>query len=306
MVDILLASYCGEKYLKSQLDSLLNQTYKDTKIIIRDDGSTDNSVEIINDYCSRYPDKVFSVTGEPTGSALKNFARLLECSDGDYVMFCDQDDVWLPNKVETTLAAMQTAEGEGKDIPVLVHSDLKVVDGELNVISNSFFDFQKLTPDNTSIPHLLVQNHVTGCTMMINRALKQKCGKIPDDCIMHDWWLALVAAIFGEIVCVYKPTMLYRQHGNNQVGAQAARGFAFIKRKLATLSQVRKNYDATYTQAQLLLEHYGDSLNDQQSEIITTYCKMQKMNKLKKIQTVEKYGFKKATLLRVIGQYFLM
>lgn len=306
MVDILLATYCGEKYLKAQLDSLLAQTVQDIRIIIRDDGSTDNSIQIINDYCNKYPDKVFSVKGEPTGSAIKNFAKLLDLSENDYIMFCDQDDIWLPDKVEKTLAAMREAEGTAGEIPVLVHSDLKVVDHELNVISNSFFDFQKLDPNNKTLPHLLVQNYVTGCTVMINRALKQKCGKIPDNCMMHDWWLALVAVIFGKIVCISKPTMLYRQHGDNQVGAQAVHGIAFIKRKLTTLSDVRKNYNATYTQAQLLLDYYGDSLNDEQKDIIATYCKIKKMNKFKKIRTVQKYGFKKATRLRVIGQYFLM
>lgn len=305
MVDILLATYCGEKYLKAQLESLLDQTVQDIKIIIRDDGSTDDSTQIINDYCNRYPDKVFCLKGEPTGSAAQNFARLLQASQSDYTMFCDQDDIWLPQKVEKTLAAMRKAEGEGKD-PVLVHSNLKVVDSNLNIISDSFFDFQKLYQDNLTLPKLLVQNYVTGCTVMINRALKQKCGDIPQNCIMHDWWFALVAELFGKIVCINEPTMLYRQHSDNQVGAKAAYGIAFIKRKLATLSDVRKNYNATYTQAQLLLSCYGDSLSERQKHIIATYCSIQKMNKFKKIRTVQKYGFKKGTRLRVMGQYFLM
>ena len=305
MVTVLLAVYNGEKYLAQQIDSILSQTVKDIKIVIRDDGSCDNSVDIINYYCNNYPDKVFCLNGSPTGSAKQNFAKLLEACDDDYIMFCDQDDVWLPQKVGTTLAAMQKSEG-GSKIPVLVHTDLKVVDQNLKVISDSFFKFQKLIQSEITLPRLLVQNYVTGCTVMINRALKEKCKKIPNDCIMHDWWLALVAVIFGRLVCVNESTMLYRQHSDNQVGAKASYGIAFIKRKISTLSEVRKNYNATYIQAAELLDVYGESLSKRDKEILQIYCRIRKMNKIKKIHTVRKYDFKKGTRLRVVGQYFLM
>ena len=220
-------------------------------------------------------------------------------------MFCDQDDVWLEQKIEKTLAVMQAAE-DGDATPVLVHSDLKVVDQKLNVISPSFFEFQKLIQDDIILPKLLVQNYVTGCTVMINRALAQKCGQIPDNSIMHDWWLALTAILFGKLVCMSEVTMLYRQHSNNQVGAKASYGIAFIKRKLATIDKVRGDYNATYTQARALLVCYGELLNQQQKKTIEIYCKIPQMKKLQKIRTMQKYGFKKCTRLRVIGQYFLI
>ena len=284
---------------------MLLQTFKDIKIIISDDGSTDNSPKIIKAYCDKYPDKIYCISGAPTGSAKQNFARLLQQSDDDYIMFCDQDDVWLPQKVERTIEAMKQIEAKNKNTPVLVHTDLKVVNENLDVISNSFFDFQKLSY-NMTLPQLLVQNNVTGCTIMINRALKEICGSIPKDCIMHDWWLAVVATLFGKVHYLAAPTMLYRQHSGNQVGAKAAYGFSFIKRKLLTLSKVRKDYNATYIQAKSLLEHYGKKLNLEQRNIIQKYCEIPKMCKFKKIKTIERYGFKKCTRLRVIGQYFLM
>lgn len=305
MVAILLAVYNGEKYLKEQLESILSQTYTDIKIIIRDDGSKDKSPSIIDEYCQNYPQKIIALSGEPTGGAATNFAALLNECDADYIMFCDQDDVWLPDKIEKTISAMKEAENGG-EVPVLVHSDLKVVDQNLNIISPSFFSFQQLKQNSVTLSRLLVQNYVTGCTIMINRALKQKCGMIPDGCIMHDWWLALVAEIFGKMVCLEETTMLYRQHSNNQVGAKAAYGFSFIRRKLATLDKVRENYNATYAQAKLLLDCYGESLDDSSREIIQKYCSMQSMRKCKKIHTMRKYDFKKCTRLRVIGQYILM
>ncbi len=307
MIAVLLAVYNGEKYLKDQIDSLLAQTVSDIKIILRDDGSTDASMSIVKSYCEKYPDKISSITGKATGSALKNFSLLLQsCDDSfDYIMFCDQDDVWLPDKIEKTLAVMQKCE-ENTEIPMLVHTDLKVADSKLGVINQSFFDFQKLDQTDITLPKLLVQNYVTGCTVMINRALKNVCQKVPDDCIMHDWWLALVAVLFGRLCCLNEPTMLYRQHDANQVGAKASYGLGFIKRKLQTLGEVRKNYNATYTQARLLLKCYGDILKPEDKLLIEKYCEIPQINKFKKIKTVKKYGFKKGTRLRRIGQYVLM
>lgn len=305
MVTVLLAVYNGEKYLRQQIESVLNQTVTDVKILIRDDGSVDASCELINEYCDKYPQKISKIEGLPTGSAKQNFAELLKNCDSDYIMFCDQDDVWLPDKVERTLEAIKANDNDGKT-PVLVHTDLKVVDNSLNIISSSFFEFQRLYQDNITLSKLLVQNYVTGCTVMINRALAQMCGEIPKECIMHDWWLALVAQLFGKIVCLKQPTMLYRQHSDNQVGAKASYGIALIKRKLKTINEVKKNYNATYLQADLLLKHYADSMNEEQLKILQIYKKMSSMKKLNKIKTMQKYGFKKCTLLRVIGQYFLM
>ncbi len=305
MVTVLLAVYNGEKYLEQQIDSILSQTVNDIKIIIRDDGSTDKSPDIVDDFCREYPQKISKIVGEPTGSAKFNFAELLKHSDDDYIMFCDQDDVWMLDKIEKTLSAMRAAE-QGGELPVLVHTDLTVADENLNVISNSFFEFQRLNQKKVTLPALLVQNYVTGCTVMINRSLKKICGDIPQNCIMHDWWLALVAQLFGKIVCVNEPTLFYRQHKDNQVGAKASYGIALIKRKLKTLGEVKKNYNDTYKQSGELLDRYADKLSENQREILENYLKIKNMNKFQKILAVQKYGFKKGTLLRVIGQYFLM
>lgn len=300
-----MAVYNGEKYLKQQIESVLNQTVSDIKIIVRDDGSTDNSKKIIDSFCNEYPQKITKIEGEPTGSAKKNFAKLFEAVDDDYIMFCDQDDIWLPDKVEKTLSAIKTAENGGTT-PVLVHTDLKVVDQSLNVISNSFFNFQQLIQKDITLPKLLVQNYVTGCTVMINRALLEKCATISDECIMHDWWLALTSVLFGKLVCLSESTILYRQHSNNQVGAKASYGIDFVKRKLKTLGEVKANYNATYIQAEALLKCYKEQISKQNLEILQNYCNMKNMKKFKKIRIIKKYGFKKCTTLRVLGQYFLV
>ena len=305
MITVLLAVYNGEKYLKPQIESILNQSVSDIKIIIRDDGSTDKSGEIISEYATKYPQRISVVTGEPTGSAVANFGEMLKQCDDDYIMFADQDDVWFNDKVQKTFDAMLKAEAGNADLPVLVHGNLTVTDGELNTIAESFFDYQKIIPDDLSINRLLVQNYVTGCTVMINRVLKNRAIPIPDGAAMHDWWLALAAAAFGKIVTVNQPLMYYRQHGENQVGAKAGSGFSLFVRKIKTLNTVRANYDATYRQAELLLKSYSELLSDDKRELLEAYVNMKNASRITKIRAIKKYNFKKCTGLRVLGQYIL-
>ncbi len=306
MITVLLATYNGEAHLCAQLDSLLAQSYKDFRIVIRDDGSSDGTVDIINRYAKENPEKISIAIGEPTGSACGNFSALFDLVDDDYIMFCDQDDIWLPDKIEKTLGYMLEAEEQYPDTPILVHSDLRVVDGNLNTVCESFFEFQQILQDKVTLPRLLVQNYVTGCTMMLNRKLKTLCGSIPKECAMHDWWLALVCSLFGKIICINEPTMLYRQHGGNQVGAKAAKGIGFIKRKLETLDRVRENYNATYIQAKILLERYCDKISEKQLQVLRAYCQIEHSSRFKKIRLMHRYDFRKCTRLRVLGQYFLM
>jgi len=154
-VSILLSTYNGAKHLKEQLDSLYSQTYSDIEIIARDDGSSDNTIEILKSY-----DVKFLMTKENLG-AKGSFAELLSYavaySDCEYFMFCDQDDVWESDKVEKTFAKMQELEQEFGNIPLLVHTDLGVVDERLHSINSSFMDFQKIDPTKNEFHNLLIQ-----------------------------------------------------------------------------------------------------------------------------------------------------
>ncbi len=305
MITVLLAVFCGEKYLREQIDSILNQSLKDVRLVIRDDGSTDSSPEIIEEYANKFPERITVLSGKPTGSAMANFYEMLKAVDDDYIMFSDQDDIWVKDKVQITFDKMLKAESGERDKPILVHTDLTVVNKDMSIIANSFFSFQKIYPDDLSLNRLLVQNYVTGCTVMINRALKNRALPIPANAAMHDWWLALTAASFGSIVTIKQPTVYYRQHGDNEVGAKAGGGLAFIIRKLKTFSEVSKNVAETYIQAELLLNAYGDILPDDKREIIEAYISISEAPRIKKIKMINKYNFKKCTRLRVIGQYLI-
>lgn len=232
-IEILMATYNGEKYIKEQIESLLNQTYINWSLLIRDDGSSDGTVKIIEDYEKKYSEKI-KILKDNKGSlrAKDNFLELLRNSKEDYIMFCDQDDVWLPNKIEITLKKMLEIE----DGPTLIHTDLKVVDKSLNTIADSFWKFQNLNPNRKTHNYLIVQNNITGCTMMINRKLVNLSkGDFPNGA-MHDWIIGIIASISGKIEQVSEQTILYRQHSFNQIGATKI-SVAYIKLKIKNLKE---------------------------------------------------------------------
>lgn len=307
MVTVLLATYNGGKYLKEQINSLLAQTYKDFNILIHDDGSTDDTTYIIDDYIIKYPDRIKLVDAPPTGSTQANFSLLFSKCDSDYIMFCDQDDIWHPRKIEKQIAAIKKAEEEyGIDTPILLHSDLTVTNSEMKPIAHSFFNYQKLDASRVLLPHLLVQNCVTGCTVTVNRALKNRSGEIPKECAMHDWWLALVAVIFGKIIFIEEPLVYYRQHSNNQVGAKSAGSLTYIANKLKSISKIKANYLATYIQARMLRQRFIKDADIVSQKIINAYCNMSELSKIGRIKLMRRYDFKKNTKLRVLGQYIII
>ena len=196
-VDILLATYNGGKYLDEQVNSLLNQSYQNFKIIARDDGSSDNTVKLLAMYKEKYPEKFQIVEDNKKGLGAKdNFLELLKYSKAPYTMFCDQDDVWLSHKIEMTLKKIQEIEGSD---PAMVHTDLKVVDEELNKIEDSFWRYQSVNPNIKKTNRLITQNNVTGCTVIMNKELKNLIvDKNFENSLMHDWIITIVASLFGE------------------------------------------------------------------------------------------------------------
>ncbi len=219
-VEILMATYNGEKYIKEQIESLLNQTYINWNLLIRDDGSSDETVKIIENYVKKYPEKIKLLKDNKNNLGVQyNFLELLEYSTQDYTMFCDQDDVWLDNKVEKTLKKMLL--NEKKEIPILIYTDLTVVDKNLNVIHDSFWKYQNIDILNNNYEKLIVENNITGCTVMINKKLRELVfGKKFQNIIMHDWLLGLLASLKGEIYLLEESLILYRQHGKNCAGAK--------------------------------------------------------------------------------------
>jgi glycosyltransferase involved in cell wall biosynthesis len=270
MIQILLATHNGEKYLRPLLDSLLAQTVQDFQVLVSDDASSDRTTDILQEYSTRFTGKFRMLSSQARGSAQRNFEYLANNAHADYIMFCDQDDVWLPRKIELSLAAIRGAEHRlGPSVPILVHSDLKVVDENLNVLSGSFFEYQHLNHYRISFANLLMQNIVTGCTVIINSALLEifNSRKLPEKIIMHDWWLALIASAFGRIYFIETPTILYRQHGNNALGAKrwGVKLLASRARELLVLRGGRDILSKVRAQAECFLSNFDNMLDARQS-----------------------------------------
>ena len=302
-VEILLATYNGEQYIEEQIESIMQQEYTNWIVRACDDASTDRTYDILKGYQEKYPEKFIVEKKEKgSGSAKLNFFYLMKQSTCNYVMCCDQDDVWLPNKISLTMEEMRNQEGT--DVPVLIHTDLKVVDEKLEVISESFFEHSNLRKSFT-YPEALIQNHVTGCTMMMNRALvKLLSVKMNYQYIlMHDWLAAIVATTFGKVGFVDCPTMLYRQHAINSVGAKKY-GLALLISKLKNNS-IRKSIINTTKQAGEIVKAYQDKHDEETYQLTSQYAQIFEKNKMYRIWFYVKNKTWKKGLPRKVWQLIL-
>ena len=301
-VAILLATFNGEKYIKEQIDSIFGQTFTDWTLYISDDGSTDNTLAILKEYQSQWPDKVILLSsGQPSGGAKDNFFFLLRNVEAEYLMFCDQDDVWKADKIAVTMDHMKIKETPNK--PSLVYTDLEVVGPYLEPISPSFYKRTGLSAAIPSFERLLVQNVVAGCTAIINHTLRDIAIKVDqtDKIMMHDWWLALIAASMGTIAFLPQATIRYRQHGDNAVGAQKKSDINYVKNRLLGTA-VKKETIQTMEQSFIFVQTYGKYLPPHFLEVASVYGNLIEKNKIQRIAVICRYGIWKDTKKRRIMQ----
>ena len=265
-IEILMAAYNGTPYIREQIDSILGQTDTNWHLTISDDGSTDGTDAIIDEYARQYPGRVQRVySGRRFGGAKGHFFWLTEQCDADYIAYCDDDDTWRPDKLEKLQKAMRDAEERlGNDKPLLVFSDQTVTDEKLNMLAPSLMRYQKQYFEYFDYRSILLQNVVTGGAMMVNRALARlalRCVE-PSQVIMHDWWMAAVAARFGEIVYIDEPLGAYRQHGHNSVGAKNVGSLAHILHKLGHTREIRRTLTDKKAQASVFDRTYVPMLEE--------------------------------------------
>ncbi len=275
---ILLSTYNGGEFLQEQLDSLFQQSYTNFVLVIRDDGSTDNTPEILQRNQAEHPDQVHVLSADHETSNLgasASFSYLVDYVlnhkselglEHAYMFFCDQDDVWFEQKIAKEFQCMQQAEARlgGSDKPVLVHSDLRVVDENKALIAESFVRYQGLEVQRNGFCNIAISNLVTGCTALINEALARRALPVPAPAIMHDWWMAMVATAFGELHFIDEALVHYRQHGRNTIGAKehqkAEIGSGSLLRRLLSF-EINEHLLEVGRQAAAFSERYQQELS---------------------------------------------
>lgn len=250
-VIVLLSTYNGQKYLKEQLDSLVNQTLKPYKILIRDDGSTDETIQIINEYKERY-DYIDFYSGENLKPAKSFFDLINKCENADYYALCDQDDVWFLDKLES---AINMLEEKDNSIPLLYAGRFILTDKDLNPIPSKVSELYGYS----DFAHSLVYHTSPGCTMVFNHEARKQIVKYDinkEYCVIHDAIIHKVVALMGQMILDENPHIYYRQHGNNQIGLTASKFKTLITRITNFTSGRLKNYRSDL--AKSLLNVYGN------------------------------------------------
>lgn len=309
-VHILMATYNGESYLKEQIDSLIAQTYKNWCLTIYDDGSSDNTANIVAEYQAQHgEEKIRFYENHPaSGGAKQNFMKLIRENTGEYLMCCDQDDVWHPDKIEKSLKRMRRMEVRyGKDVPLLVYTELRVVDEKLSVIAPAFHPYMNLRTGN-QLSYELIQNQVTGCTTMFNKTMQTYMARVKDSeqILMHDHVLALVALCFGAISFIKEPLIDYRQHGDNSVGAKDAKSPAYLMMRFKLGRQkFRDDLMASCGQAAYLLtvfdEEFAGCIESEKVILLIRYSALYTVKKSTRIKDFYRFRFlKKGWLLKIV------
>lgn len=286
-VNILMSTYNGQQFLAEQIRSIQDQSYTDWTLFIRDDGSSDNTKEILKDF-ERQDSRIHLIDSDKSDNlgVIKSFHKLVNHDRADYYFFSDQDDVWLPNKLELSL---KEAQNYLADLPLMVYMDLKVVNQDLEIMTESMVKSQSHHA-NTELVQELTENTVTGGVAMINHALAEMWQET-DDILMHDWYLALLASAFGNLVFIDQPGELYRQHSDNVLGAR-------------TLSKRFKKWIRPY----ILFAVYWDLIKNSQKqashllqmplsqsnrELIEAFVTIMDKPMLERFRILRKYGLRK-------------
>lgn len=273
-VEILLATYNGEKYISEQIDSIKQQSYGNWILSINDDGSSDNTVKILESIAKDDQRLILKSLDNKRHDAAGNFLALLVNSEAPYIMFCDQDDVWHEDKIILEMDALKELEKKyGKETPLLVFTDSHIVDKDLDLINPSFVSTLPFNPKTITLAQLMIDNVAQGCTMLINRPLVEKIlsYQLPNIFGMHDYWAMVLAAIFGQILFLPTSTMDYRQHELNVCGAAKSTLTArsgikhvlaqpiILKGWFAKLSDDEKKFAA---RAKKIIDYFSNELND--------------------------------------------
>lgn len=263
-IDILMATYNGEKYLVEQLDSIINQTYRNWNLLIRDDNSTDKTLEIIQNYHKK--DKRIKILKDNKGNLgiVRNFEELLKSSESEFIMFSDQDDIWVENKLDMYLKMIEKIKNKG----FMIHSDAILFDkNKSNILKDTFISKKAI---NKGLENVFFNYFVQGATILISKEIKNFILPFPKEVYLHDRYIHLISELFFERIFVNKALIYYRQHGDNQIGAKNTIRELLLKRY----------FDERDRQLiKVIYNKYGSLLTEDKKKLIEEYFKITDIEK---------------------------
>ena len=261
LISIVMAAWNNEKYIEAQLISIFEQDYENWELIITDDASTDETHDlvskVIQSQSTEIKSKITLIKNKTNMKLPKVYELGLKTAKGKYIAFADADDVWLQFKLSSSLKKLKETNS------VLVYTDLRVVDQNLNVIHESFIKNMSILQksDSNLFNTLLRSNHITGCTMLFDKKLVDYIFPM-SNAVYHDYWTALIASAVGEIAFFDKSTILYRQHSQNLIGSSLPTIPSLLKVMLAghRLSFLNGHHALKYKTYQMLIDLTQNSI----------------------------------------------
>ena len=263
-IDILMATYNGEKYLVEQLDSIINQTYHNWNLLIRDDNSTDKTLEIIQNYHKK--DKRIKILKDNKGNLgiVRNFEELLKSSESEFIMFSDQDDIWVENKLDMYLKMIEKIKNKG----FMIHSDAILFDkNKSNILKDTFISKKAI---NRGLENVFFNYFVQGATILISKEIKNFILPFPKEVYLHDRYIHLISELFFERIFINKALIYYRQHGDNQIGA---------KNTIRELLSKRYFDERDRRLIKVIYNKYGSLLTEDKKKLIEEYFKITDVKK---------------------------
>jgi glycosyltransferase involved in cell wall biosynthesis len=297
-VTVLMATYNGGVYLTMQLDSILEQSYTNWKLVIRDDGSTDATLEIIERYINKDTRISRIDYGDLHGSACKNFSQLASWATGyptDYLMFSDQDDIWATNKIAVSMEEIDRMEQlYGKSTPLLCYSNFQFINDQGTELPQKL-----ILPAHLELRVLLNENHAWGCTMIINRAALKAIVQIPVNAVNHDYWISLVVTALGKTRLIEQELIFYRQHLQNVSGNVGNMKFTSrLKRYVTNNSFMITALTANLTTVKLFYQRYQGLLSAGDKKMVGSFISDYQKGSLRLMRTIFKYRIFKIGLAK--------
>lgn len=304
-IDIVLAAFNGERFITEQIESIIAQSCQDWRLTIRDDASADRTPDICRAYAKRLPQQIACVD-DALGNlgCIGNFGRLLEGATAPYLMFCDQDDVWLPHKVAMQFERIRELEGKfGSDCPIASYTNARLVAEDLSPVAGSLLDYiNRRHPAQNELPRLCMAGPCYGCTLIFNRALLNFFRGFPEGALSHDWWIGMIASAFGVLDFLDETPLLHRRHASNLSVTKKSslnryiRGFQSVSRQRFYLFRVFRQSAAFYNE-------YRPRMSFKQQAFFQAACRIPESNWLSRRWLVLRHGFLKTGFVKNCGLF---